>query len=52
MNSDNFGMVKDKSPPAQKGFPHDLGNLMQPANKELKMYEGMSDANKAASESI
>jgi hypothetical protein len=25
---------------------------MQPANKELKMYEGMSDADKAASESI
>ncbi len=52
MNSNNFGMVKDKSPPAQKGSPHDLGNLMQPANKELKMYEGMSDANKAASDSI
>jgi hypothetical protein len=52
MNSDNFGMVKDESPPAQKGSPHDLGYLMQPANKELKMYEGMSDVNKAASKSI
>jgi hypothetical protein len=52
MNSNNFGMVKDKSPPAQKGSPCNLGNLMQPADKELKMYEGMSDANKAASKSI
>ncbi len=52
MNSNNFGMVKDESPPVQKGSPRDLGNLMQPADKELKMYEGMSDANKAASESI
>jgi hypothetical protein len=45
-------MVKDESPPAQKGSPRNLDNLMQPANKELKMYEGMSDANKAASKSI
>jgi hypothetical protein len=52
MNSNNFGMVKDESPPAQKGSSCNLGNLMHPANKELKMYEGMSDANKVASESI
>ncbi len=52
MNSNNFGMVKDKSPPAQNGSPCDLGNLMQQADKEIKMYEGMSDANKAASKSI
>jgi hypothetical protein len=52
MNSNNFGMVKDESPPAQKGSPCNLGSLMQPADKELKMYEGMSDADKAASESI
>ncbi len=45
-------MVKDESPPTQKGSPHNLGNLMQQANKEIKMYEGMSDANKAASKSI
>jgi hypothetical protein len=52
MNSNNFGMLKVKSPPAQKGSPWDLGNLMQQADKEIKMYEGMSDANKAAFESI
>ncbi len=45
-------MVKDKSPPAQKGSTCNLGNHMQQADKEIKMYEGMSDANKAASESI
>ena len=52
MNSDNFGMVKDESPPTQKGSSCNLDNLMQPANKELKMYEGISDADKAASKSI
>jgi hypothetical protein len=29
-----------------------LGNLMQQANKEIKMYEGMSNANRATSKSI
>jgi hypothetical protein len=52
MNSNNFGMVKDKSPPAQKVSPCNLGDLMQQAKKEIKTYEGMSDANKAASASI
>jgi hypothetical protein len=52
MNSNNFGMVKDESHPAQKGSPCNLGNLMQQADKEIKMYEGMSDADKAASKSI
>jgi hypothetical protein len=52
MNSDNFGMVKDKSPPAQKGSPCNLGNLMQQADKEIKMYGGMSDADKTAFKSI
>jgi hypothetical protein len=52
MNSNNFGTVKDESLPAQKGSPCDLGNSMQQADKEIKMYEGMSDADKAASKSI
>jgi hypothetical protein len=52
MNSNNFGMVKDESPPAQKGSPCNLSDLMQQADKEIKMYEGMSDAGKAASKSI
>ena len=52
MNSDNFGMVKDESPPTQKVSPCNLGNLMQLADKELKMYKGTSDADKAASKSI
>ena len=45
-------MVKDESPPAHKGSTRNLSNLMQQADKEIKMYEGMSDANKAAFESI
>ncbi len=45
-------MVKDESPPAQKVTTRNLSNLMQQAKKEIKMHEGMSDANKAASKSI
>jgi hypothetical protein len=52
MNSNNFGMVKDESPPTHKGSTRNLSDLMQQADKEIKMYGGMSDADKTASESI
>ncbi len=48
-------MVKEKSPPAKKGttpYDNDLSNLMLQANKEIKMYEEMSDADKAAFKNI
>jgi hypothetical protein len=55
MNNNKFSVVKDASSPAKKGTlpcDNDLGNLMQQTIKEIKMYEDMSDADKAASKSI
>jgi hypothetical protein len=55
MNNDKLSMVKDKSPPAMKGptpCNNHLSNLMQQTDKEIKMYEEMSGANKAASKII
>ncbi len=48
-------MVKDEALPAKKGTTpcnNYFSNLMQQADMEIKMYEEMSDANKAASENI
>ncbi len=41
MNNNKCSMVKDESPPAQKGTTCDLGDLMQQADKEIKTYEEM-----------